>query len=60
MVADPFKEERVQVEAFTTIFGALGVSLAVGLIAVSYSYELAVLPGMRTYTYLRSLCLSAT
>ena len=44
----PFKEERVVVEAFNVAFSALGVSLAVGLIAVSYSYDLAVLPGMRS------------
>ena len=44
----PFKEERVVVEAFNVGAGALGVSLAVGLIAVSYSYDLAVLPEMRS------------
>eukprot|EP01046_Picozoa_sp_COSAG06_P029972 COSAG06_NODE_2820_length_6233_cov_12.699463_6_plen_459_part_00 len=44
----PYKEERVQVEAFSVLFAAIGVSFAVVLIAVAYQFPLEEQPAVRT------------
>lgn len=44
----PYKEERVVVEACNVAFTAIGVSIAVVLIAVAYQFDLSEHPEIRT------------